>query len=248
MIVANSASYGEAHECSAIGFGPLPGHIDAQLFRNGSALIAAHAQPHIPARDKRIESFRRHQIACNLFHGKLIEWLVAVEGSDHIIAVRPDVAIVVEMQPIGIGIAGVVQPVARPLLAVTWPCQQPVHQVFIGLWRRIILKRLHLRGSRQQPRQVERDSPDQRLLVRLGRGMQPLFLQLRQHKHIDGILRPAIRLSRSRQRRPHRLFKSPVRPIDRTFLDPFPQDGNVRRVHRLRLALRVLRHQVVRVL
>jgi hypothetical protein len=42
--------------------------------------------------------------------GQTIEWLVAVERADDPVAVGPDLAVVVEMQPVGVGVPRGVEP------------------------------------------------------------------------------------------------------------------------------------------
>src|ERR1035438_9538016 len=91
-----------------------------------------------------------HQIAGNLFHRELVEWLVAVEGANYIVAIRPDVSIVIEMQTVSIGVAGVIHPIAGPLLAITRPRQETIHQVFIGSRRLVVYKCLYLCESERE--------------------------------------------------------------------------------------------------
>ena len=117
MVVADRATHCQPHERGAIGLGALARDVYAQLLGNGATFVAAHAQANIAAADERIEILRRHQVAGDLLHRKLIEWLVAVERTDQIVAIGPDVAAVVEVQSVGVGIARVVEPVSRPLLA-----------------------------------------------------------------------------------------------------------------------------------
>ena len=124
VIVAYGTTHGQAHECCAVGLRSFARNVHAQFFGNGSSLVAAHAQAHIPARDQRIEILCRQQVARDLLHRKLIEGLVAVEGTDKIVAERPDIAAVVVVQSIRVGIARIVEPIARSLFAKTRLGQQ----------------------------------------------------------------------------------------------------------------------------
>jgi len=63
----------------------------------------------------------------------LIEWLVAVERTDEIVAIRPDVAAVIEVQSVGISIASVVEPVSRPVFPKGGFREETINQMFIGL-------------------------------------------------------------------------------------------------------------------
>ncbi len=133
MIVANSAAYREAHERSAIGFGAFARHVHAQFFGDGAPFVAADAEPHVSAGDERIEIPGGQQIAGNLLHGELVKTLVVVEGANQVIAIRPDVAAVVVMQTIGVGVARAIEPVAGSVFTKGRPSEQVVHQVLVGL-------------------------------------------------------------------------------------------------------------------
>jgi hypothetical protein len=54
------------------------------------------------------------------------------------------------VQPVSIGIAGIVKPVTRPLFAKSRTRQQPVDKMFVSLGRRVLDKLVDLFGSRQQ--------------------------------------------------------------------------------------------------
>ena len=66
------------------------------------------------------------QVAGELLDGELVERQVAVEGVDDPVAVGPDLAVVVEVDAVRVGVAGGVEPVAAAVLAPVRRCQQPL--------------------------------------------------------------------------------------------------------------------------
>ena len=66
-------------------------------------------------------------VACDLFFKKQVVRLVLVEGADHIVAIAPSIGPVeIVLEAVGIGVAGDVQPVTSPALAIVGRRQQPV--------------------------------------------------------------------------------------------------------------------------
>ena len=119
--------------------------------------------------------------------------------------------------------------------------------MLIGLRRIVGDKSINFFRSRQQPGEVEGNATDEGVLIRLGRGMQPLLVDAAQNKGVDRILCPT-RCLQLRDGGTYRLLKRPVRPVVRTFRHPLFKNGNILGFHRLRFAQRSLRHKVVRVL
>ena len=66
---------------------------------------------------------------------------------DQVVAICPNVTAIVKVQPIGIGIAGIVKPVTRPLFAKGRTRQQPVNKMLVSLGRRVLDKLVDLCGS-----------------------------------------------------------------------------------------------------
>src|ERR1039458_543403 len=100
MVMTDSTTDGEAHERGSVSLSAFAGNVNLQFFGNGSTLIAAYAQTHVAAADEGIKVPGRHQVAGDLFHCELIEWLIAVERSNEIVAPRPNVATVIKVQSI----------------------------------------------------------------------------------------------------------------------------------------------------
>ena len=124
--------------------------------------------------------------------------------------------------------------------------------MLVCIRRRVIDECANFFRSRQQAGEVERDAPDERCLVGLRRRMQAGLLHLSKHKIINRRLGPTdIRLRirfRPGNGRPAGRFKGPVRPVHRALPDPFRQGLDFFGPHGLGLALRRLRHEVMRIL
>ena len=67
--------------------------------------------------DLLIERGIRQQIAGKLLDREFVERQVAIEGPNHPIAIRPVLAVIVEVNAVRVGIAGRIEPVASPMLA-----------------------------------------------------------------------------------------------------------------------------------
>src|SRR5215469_4162313 len=247
VIVADGATHSKSHERGAERFRALSRYVYAQLFWNGATFIAADPQAHITARDQGIECLHRHQVAGDLLNGELIERLVHVEGADHVIAVWPDVAAVVEMEAVGIGIASVVEPIPCALLAKSRARQQSINHLFVCIGRRVAYKCPILVWRRQQPRDIQGDPPNERRFVRFRGRFKSHFLQLRVDEVVDRVLSPRVGTAIVGNTRADRRLESPMWTINSALFDPLSENCDLAGIHRLGFALRILRHQIMRI-
>ena len=130
------------------------------------------------------------QIAGELLDRELVERQVPVEGVDHPVAPGPHVALAVDVVAVRVGVAGRVEPRHGHALAVVRRLQQRVDALLVGVRRAVGEKGVDLGRRRRQPRQIERHAAEQRRLVGLGRGRQPLALQPREDELIDRVPDP----------------------------------------------------------
>ena len=94
---------------------------------------------------------------------------VAIEGRDHVVAIRPGmVAALVLVVAVRVAVMGHVEPVPAPSLAVMRAGEQSIDQGFVGVRRSIVQKLLDFLGRRRQADQVEREAADQRAAIGLG--------------------------------------------------------------------------------
>ena len=131
------------------------------------------------------------QIAGDLFPHELVVGHVAVECLDDVVAVLPSVRIAVILVVAGrVRIAGNVQPMAAPALAVRRRCEQALHHALVSSRGSILEERLRLCRSRRQSRQVECRPAQPSQLVGRRVGLQAVLLHLGQHEAVDRILVP----------------------------------------------------------
>ena len=118
---------------------------------------------------------------------ELIEGEVVVEGLYDPVAVGPHVPFVVEVEAVGVGIAGDVEPVAGHLLAMVRAREQPVDELVIGIRGGISDEGRHLFRSRRQAGEREGDAADERRPVGRGVEWQPLGRHARLEEPIDRV-------------------------------------------------------------
>ena len=135
------------------------------------------------------------QIARKLLDRELIEGLIAVEGVDHPIAIGPDFAIVVEMDAVRVGVAGGIEPVARPMFAPALRGEQLIDVVLVGVGRGVVDECFDLLGRRRQARQIEAQAPGQRAAIGFGGRREAALFELRQDEMVDADSSPKPRFS-----------------------------------------------------
>ena len=129
-----------------------------------------------------------------LFNNEPVVGKIIVEGRDHVIAVRPgpgEDAVLKEDVPLGVGIAGNVQPVAAPAFAVVWVGQQSVDfggpspgiGQDVGIGQQV---------AGRESQQVEPRPPHQRAMVGCGRWSDFRRRQSLPDEGVDGVAGPAI--------------------------------------------------------
>ena len=150
---------------------------------------------------------------------ELIERHVLVERADDPIAIGPDLAVVVEVNAVRVGIAGHIEPVAAAMLAPVLRLHQPIDQLLVGIRRLVVDERFDQRRLRRQARQIETEPAGERPAVGFRRGRQAGRFQLGQNERIDRVLHPG-RVLHRRRRRPRRRNQRPVRLILGPFGDP----------------------------
>ena len=225
--------------------------LHAELFRVRAALLIDHRVAEKTRRhDLRLRGIRE-LIARELLYEKLVVRQVAVEGVDHPVAVKPDVARLVLFVAVAVRVARGVEPVAAPLFAVVRGGKQTLRLLRQRLGGGVGEKGIRLRNARRQAREIQRQPAQQRGLGRLWRRREIFLFQPREDERINRIPHPR-RVFHQRQRGLHRRFESPViapvhqhhrrrvRPL-RALIDPRPQQPDLLR----REAFAFLRHHLI---
>ena len=150
------------------------------------------------------------QVAGDLLDDELVVGQVAVERVDDPVAIEPDAARLVLLEAVGVGVAGGVEPVPAPALAVVRRGEQPLDQLLVGV------RRCRRRGTRRPPRASAAGRSgrgySRRSSVTLsasGDGVSPSFSSRARTKRVDRRLRPG-GVRHRRQRRADRRLEGPV--------------------------------------
>ena len=174
MAVADGALAGQAHPGIGHRGGAVDGIAKQQFLVDRSPLARRHIAAGESGGDLLVERGVWQQVTGELFDREAIERHVGVERLHDPVAVGPHLPLIVEVETVGVGIAGDVEPVAGHLLAVMGALQQTIDRFLIRIGRRVSDEGIDLGQRRRQPRQRERQSPDERRLVGLGVDRQAL--------------------------------------------------------------------------
>ena len=188
MAVADGALAGQAHPGIGHRGGAVDGIAKQQLIVDRSPLARRHIAAGESGGDLLVERGVWQQVTGELFDRKPIERHVGVERLHDPVAVGPHLPLVVEVETVGVGIAGDVEPVAGHLLAVMGALQQTIDRFLIRIRRGIGDEGIDLRQGRRKPRERERQSPDERWPVGLGVDRQALRHKPRFEKSVDRIV------------------------------------------------------------
>ena len=134
-----------------------------------------------------------HQVSGDLLHDEPVVAQVPIEGLHHPIPIPVGVGQGigrVVVGPLFFRVAGHVQPIAGPALAVVGRGQQAVDHGFMGLGRGIPQEGLDLLGGRRQADQVKGDPAKPGAPVGRSHRFQSLLFQAGQHKAVEGGTNP----------------------------------------------------------
>ena len=230
VVVALGAAHGESHHVAGEGLNGalqdpvtyvgriehvLVGVVGGDSQKAGGLQQAAHGGAELRCRAP-VDQL----VSGQLLGDETVVGLVPVDGIDDVVAILPlsgnaqrllaGHEVVIAAQ--GVGIAGLIQPMASPALPEMRGSQQPFHQLLIGQRGTIGQEGVHLSRRRGQSDQVQIEAPHQEEAAGIGRKPDPLFLQLLQQKGIHRGAHP-LGLVNPRRVRGRQLAKGPVFPV-----------------------------------
>ena len=170
VVVALGAAQRQAEPDLAERVGAIDVVADDELLGVGAALLVEARVAVEAGGDLLLERRRsgsRSPASCSM-----VNWsngMLRVEGVDDPVAPQPHLPGAVVVEAAGVAEAGQVEPELGHLLAVVRRGEHAVHQLLVGVGRRVGEERVDLRERRRQAAQVERQPADQRRLVGLGR-------------------------------------------------------------------------------
>ena len=143
----------------------------------------------------------KQRVSGDLFLHEAAVRLVAVEGADNVVAVRPGVgAGLVLVVTVSVAVVDDVQPVARPAFAVAGRGEQPLDQLLVGQRVGVGDELADFIRGRRQAKQVVVHTADQRVAIGLGGMGQLLFAELGRDEVVDRVPRPVtVRLAKRRR-------------------------------------------------
>ena len=222
VVVAGGAADGQAEEDVADGLGPVLGVDRLVLLRHHPALVGGDVVALKAGGHELVEARLGQEVAGHLLDDEVVEGLVLVERPDRPVAPREHLAVVVDVDAVGVAVAGRVEPVAGAVLAPVPRPQQPVDEGLVGVVRGVVQVGREEARIGRQPRQVEGRPAGQGALVGLGRRGQPLGLEPRENEAVDGVARPRL-VGHRRGRVLGDGFERPVLVPRRALVDPAGQ-------------------------
>ena len=178
VIVTGGAVSREAHEHPARCRDAIVGVEREVLVFDRAAFVGRDVAALEAGRHELVLGRVLQQVTRNLLDDELVEGLVGVVGVDHPVAIRPHLAVIVEVQAVRVGVARGIQPVTPAVLAPLLRRQQRIDKFLEVIWRRILHERLNLLGLWGKAGQVERQAAGQRPAIRLGIHRQAFFREL----------------------------------------------------------------------
>ena len=95
------------------------------------------------------------EIAGELFHREFIKALVPVEGGDDPVAIRPDFAVSIDVDAVGVRIPCRVEPVASAVFTPLGRIHQLPDKVLVGIWGWVVHEGFHGLRTRGETRDIQ---------------------------------------------------------------------------------------------
>ena len=168
VVVTDGAPGRQPHPRLRGGGGPLDRVAEHELGIDGTALTRGDVVAIETCGHQLILRWIREKISRQLLHGKLIEGQIAVEGPDHPIAVGPDLALIIQVEPVGIGVARDVEPMASHLFAILRAIHQAIDPTLIAPGTGVRQERVHFGRRGREPSKVHAQAAQQCGSIRLG--------------------------------------------------------------------------------
>ena len=154
VVVTDGAPGRQPHPGLRGGGGPLDRVAEHELGIDGAAfarsdIVAIEACCH-----QLVLGWIGEKISRQLLHGELIEGQIAVEGPDHPIAIGPDLTFIIQVEPVGIGVARDVEPMAPHLFAILRAVHQAIHPPLIAPGTGVCQERVHFGRCGREPPEV----------------------------------------------------------------------------------------------
>ena len=222
VVVAGGATHRQAQPDRAGGVDPVLGVHDLHFLFDDPPFVGGDVAAMEAGGDELLRGRVGQQVAGQLVHRELVEGQVPVEGPDDPVAVGPHLAVVVDMQAVGVAVAGRIEPVAAPVLPVGRGPHEPVDPPGVGVRGGIRRELRHPLRIGRQTGEIQCGPASQSAAVRLRRRRQTGLLEPGQDEPVDGIANPLRGLD-PRRIGPGQGREGPVFRPRGALLDPTPQ-------------------------
>ena len=156
MVVALRAGQRQTQHRLAQRFHAVRVVVQQVLGGDRATLVGVHVIP-LEARGDQLGVRRvREEVAGKLLEQEAVVGLVVVESLDHPVAPEPELTTAVDREPVGVGVAGGIQPIERHAFAEVRRGQQAVHLLLVGSGGAVLQEGLQFLRRRRQTSQVER--------------------------------------------------------------------------------------------
>ena len=136
--------------------------VEAALFRHRACLHIRGRAAVEPGGNAGVLRGTRQQVTGDLVDRELIKRHVCVKGIHHPVAIRPEVAEIVPLVPVGVGVAGEIEPHPCPPHAKLFAREEPVDEPSVGIGGAVSEKRGHRFRAGRQTGQIEGETADER--------------------------------------------------------------------------------------
>ena len=242
MGVALDAAEGGALPDGPGGVDAVDDGVESELLVVGAALGVGLGVAVEAGGDEVFEGAVREQVAGEGLDRELVERQVGVQGADEPVAPRPDIAAVVLLVSLGIGVAGEIEPEGGPAFAEVDGAEKAVDGLFAGFLAADEAGEFIGRGRKAG--EVEADATQPLGGVRGGAGLESLLFESGEDEAVGFGPGPFCVLHRRHPLR-QRLDEGPVFAPLGAFADPLPQRGDFVGAQRTTLAVFVGRHVIV---
>ena len=187
VVVAAGAADGETEEKGAEGVGAVFDIADVNFLLDGAALGGGDVGAVEAGGDELGGGGIGEEVAGELLGDEVGPGFVVVEGVDDPVAVGIELAVVVEVEAVGVAVADGVEPVAGHVFAVAGGGEEAVDELGIGVGGGVLEKGLGLGRCGGKAGEVEGDAADEAAFVGGFVGGEVFFFEAGGDEVIDGV-------------------------------------------------------------
>ena len=214
VVMALGTAYGQAEPDRADRVRAVDGLLEPELLDVHASLTILEPVAEEADRHALVGGSSGQGVPRDLLQRESVEWHIVVQRVDDPLPPAPSVwADVVLLVAVRVGVAGEVEPLDGPALAVVLRLEQPVHERHVRLRTRVSPERSRDLGLRRQSCEIQTDASRQSTGISRPRRLDSLGFQAPKDKAVDGVPHPSL-IQHGRERRLDHGPEGPVvRPI-----------------------------------